>query len=199
MTTKTWHWAASRQQEKLSCFWGKKTKFLVRWEEDKGRKHLLTELLSYSKSSHHFQAMLRFWNEKQTNRKCDKHWMRFCWAYQCFYFWLGLFYQADAPSQLNLELLDTSRDWTVFADSYFEPSTSTNGLKEKVSIVCEPWRIWDLLDVKAWTGIRHGSRQDASLLLPPKLQRRLDSLSSADQTNGIFRCLEQSIWALKMV
>ena len=67
----------------LACE-GRRQSFLWAGKKTKERKHLLTELLSYSKSSHHFQAMLRFWNEKQTNRKCDKHWMMFCWAYQSF-------------------------------------------------------------------------------------------------------------------
>ena len=66
-------------------------------------------------------------------------------------------------------------------EPFLQLHTFTHGLKEKVSIDCEPWRIWNLLDVKAWTGIGHGSSQDASLQLLPSI--KLNLLSSTHPTN----------------
>ena len=159
--------ASSKKKQKVSC------------EENRqgGRKHKVTELLTFSMSHHrwtYFQATLRFWNWKQTNGRRDKVGiLLFC----IVAIWISLhistlflrgilFCWANMPSpRIDLELFDIFQNW-IFLFPFLQPHTFTHGLKEKVSIDCEPWRIWNLLDVKAWRGIGHGSIQDASLLHP---------------------------------
>ena len=139
--------------------------FLCSGEETKRAQTPCDWPLTFSMSHHHkthFQARLTVWNEKQTNGKCDRILLFCCHLnkpeyinavlvrhlllpskYAVTHIWFGIVWHFW---ELNLSFL-------ISSSSHFY----TSGLKEKVSIDCEPWRIWDLVDVKAWRGIGHGS------------------------------------------